>query len=76
MCACSNAVHTRCRFGDDGPQLRQMCVHQDRSDGKLFNLLRLKASTKTRELCARDLLYADDSALVATYVDEIQYIVY
>ena len=46
-----------------------------RSDGKLFNLSRLKASSKTRELCLRELLYADDSALVATNHQDIQEIV-
>ena len=43
-----------------------------RSDGKLFNLSRLKASSKTRELCVRELLYADNSALVATNHQDIQ----
>ena len=33
-----------------------------RSDGKLFKLARLKASTKTRELCIRELLFADYAA--------------
>lgn len=45
------------------------------SDGKLFNLSRLEASTKTRELCVRELLYADDSTLVATGADDIQEII-
>ena len=36
-----------------------------RSDGKLFKLARLKASTKTREICIRELLFADDAAIVA-----------
>ena len=36
------------------------------SDGNLFNLARLCAATKTKLLCVRELLYADDSALVAT----------
>ena len=38
-----------------------------RSDGKLFKLARLKASTKTRELCIRELLFADDAAIVANH---------
>ena len=46
-----------------------------RTDGKLFNLARLKASTKTKEQCVRELLYADDSALVATDPVEMQEIV-
>lgn len=43
-----------------------------RSDGKLYNLSRLKASTKTRELCVRELPYADESALVDSDADDIQ----
>lgn len=46
-----------------------------RSDSKLFNLARLKASTKTREVCVRVLLYADDSALVSTNAKDMQEIV-
>ena len=37
-----------------------------RTDDKLFNLAKLRASTKTKEICVRELLYADDSAFVAT----------
>ena len=37
-----------------------------RSDGKLFNLARLKAKTKVREILIRDMLFADDVA-VATH---------
>ena len=33
-----------------------------KSDGKLYHLVRVKASTKTRELCIRELLFADDDA--------------
>ena len=36
-----------------------------RTDGKLFNLARLRANTKTLEMCIRELFYADESALVA-----------
>ena len=37
-----------------------------RSDGKLFNVARLKAKTKVRNILIRDMLFADDAA-VATH---------
>ena len=43
-----------------------------RSDGKLFKLARLKASTTTRELCIRELLFADDAAIVAHALEDIR----
>ena len=36
-----------------------------RSEGKLFNVSRLKAKTKVRQLCDRDLLKADDTGFVS-----------
>lgn len=46
-----------------------------RTDGKLFNLARLRSHTKTRKTCIRELLYADDSALVADNPEAMQEIV-
>jgi hypothetical protein len=43
-----------------------------RSDGKLFKLARLKASTKTRELCIRELLFADDADIAAHILEDIR----
>ena len=36
------------------------------SDGKLFNLAHLKVETRSNTMCVRELLYADDMAVVAT----------
>lgn len=43
-----------------------------RTDGKLFNLARLRARTKVRHLCIRELLYADDAALTASSSRDLQ----
>ena len=43
-----------------------------RSDGKLFNLARLRAKSKVREAVIRDMLFADDAALAAHTEDELQ----
>lgn len=43
-----------------------------RPDGSVFNLQRLKARTKTSTMLLRDLLYADDCALIAHTVEEAQ----
>ena len=38
---------------------------RSRTDGKLFNLARLRAKSLCSEMCVQELLYADDSALVS-----------
>lgn len=43
-----------------------------RSTGKLFNLSRLKAKTKVREVVIREMLFADDAALTAHSQEELQ----
>ena len=43
-----------------------------RSDGKLFNLSRLKAKTKVRETTIREMLFADDAAVATHEQAELQ----
>ena len=43
-----------------------------RSDGKLFNLARLKSKRKIRETVIRDMLFADDAALATHTEAELQ----
>jgi len=45
---------------------------RSRTDGNLFNLARLRAESKCREICVDELLYADDSALVAQSLEDLQ----
>ena len=43
-----------------------------RSDGKLFNLFRLRAKSKVQLKCLHDLLFADDAAVIAHSAEELQ----
>ena len=43
-----------------------------RSDGRLFNLGRLRAKTKVREALIRDMLFADDAAVTTHTQQELQ----
>ena len=43
-----------------------------RSDGRLFNLARLRAMTKVREALIRDMLFADDPAVATHTQHELQ----
>ena len=43
-----------------------------RSDGRLFNIARLKANTKIREECFCDSLFVDDAAVTPHSRDELQ----
>ena len=45
---------------------------RSRTDGSLFNLARLRAKSRCREICVQDLLYADDTALVAQCLEDLQ----
>ena len=44
----------------------------NRHRGCLFNLARLRSEKHTRKNCIRELLYADDSALVSNNLEEVQ----
>lgn len=46
-----------------------------RSDGKLFNLARLKAKTKVRRILVRELLFADDAAVVSHSEEHLQQLI-
>ena len=43
-----------------------------RDDGKLFNLARLRAKTKVRHVVIREMLFADDAALVTHTIEDLQ----
>ncbi|XP_050707960.1 uncharacterized protein LOC126993145 [Eriocheir sinensis] len=43
-----------------------------RSDGKLFNLSRLRAKSKVQRKCVRDFLFADDAAVTAHSAEGLQ----
>ncbi len=43
-----------------------------RSDGRLFNLARLRAKTKVRKVLIRDMLFADDAAVATHTQHELQ----
>ena len=43
-----------------------------RTDGNVFNLRRLNSKTRTSKVLIRDLIFADDCALLAHMVDDIQ----
>ena len=45
-----------------------------RTDGRLFDLCRLKANTKVREALVRDFLFADDGALAAHSEEDLQHL--
>ena len=45
---------------------------QIRSDGKLFNLSRLRVNTKIQLKCMQDFLFANDAAVVAHSAEELQ----
>ena len=48
-------------------------VHlRTRSDGRLYNLARLKAKTRVRETIIRDMLFADDAAVTSHTEQELQ----
>ena len=61
-------LHAAFRNCDKGVYL------QKRSDGNIFNLRRFNAKTKVSDILIRDLLFADDCALVAHTIEDIEFI--
>ena len=55
-------------FGD----VKEGIFLRTRSDGRLFNLARLKAKTKVREAMIRDMLFADDAGIATHTEEELQ----
>ena len=49
---------------------------QSRQSADLFNVAHFRAKTKTTRILTRELLFADDSALVAHSAEEMQKIMY
>ena len=43
-----------------------------RTNGKRFNLAHFRASTRTREVCVREMLNADNSALVKNSLEDVK----
>ena len=54
-----------------GQSTQEVCLHT-RSDGKVFNLTRLKSKTKIRQVLFRNMLFTDDVALVAHSQKKLQ----
>ena len=52
--------------------LREGIYLHTRSDGKLYNLSRLRSKSKIREVLIRDMLFADDAAIAATSEQQLQ----
>ena len=55
-------------FGD----VKEGIFLRTRSDGRLFNLSRLRAKTKVREAMIRDMLFADDAGIATHTEEELQ----
>ena len=54
-----------------GTASKGICL-RTRSDGRLFNLGRLRAKTKVREALIKDMLFADDAAVTTHTQQELQ----
>ena len=54
-----------------GTSTEEVYMHT-RSDGKLYNIARLRAKTKVRKTTIRDMLFADDAAITAHTEHDLQ----
>ena len=48
------------------------CLHTYNIRGNLFNLARLRAKTKVRHVVIREMIFADDAALVTHRIENLQ----
>ena len=55
-------------FGD----VKEGIFLRTRSDGRLFNLSRLRVKTKVREAMIRDMLFSDDAGIATHTEEELQ----
>ena len=75
-----NTVYLFCSFGISLGMLLKHAFDtttegiylRTRSDGRPFNLARLRAKTKVRKVLTRDMLFADDAAVVTHTQEELQ----
>ena len=57
-----------------GTATEGVCL-QTRSNGKLFNLFRLRAKTKVHLKCMQDFLFADDASVIAHSAEDVQQLI-
>ena len=71
----TKVVNSPSRSSLSSYQQCSMRLSESRQNAKLFNVAHFRAKTKTIRILTRELLFADDSALVAHFAGEMQKIV-